>query len=121
MDFSEYLKKFEEVLKKTEEIEEANNGHNNKLYEEAFNARKVLLEELVKIEIDFEITPEQVEQLKKIKKEIQKKNETIIRMMKVKQAGIKQELLNIKQEAKIIDAYKCPVDINTSVFDIKQD
>ena len=79
------------------------------------------MEELVQIKIDFEITAEQVEQLKKIKKEIQKKNEAIIRMMKIKQAGIKQELLNTMQETKIIDAYKCPVDINTSVFDIKED
>ena len=121
MDFQEYLKKFEKILEKTKEIEEANNGHNNKLYEDAFNERKILLEELVKIKIDFEITEKQVEQLKKIKKEIQKKNEAIIRMMKIKQAGIKQELLNTKQENKIIDAYKCPVDINTSVFDIKED
>jgi hypothetical protein len=104
MNFQEYLAKFEEILERTEEIEKANNGHNNKIYEEAFNRRKILLEELVKIEIDFEITPEQVEQLKKIKKEIQKKNEAIIRMMKVKQAGIKQELLSKKQETKIIDA-----------------
>ena len=120
MDFQEYLEKFQEVLKKTEEIEEANKGHNNKLYEEAFNSRKTLLEELVKIEMDFEITEEQVKQLKKIKKEIQKKNEAIIRMMKIKQAGIKQEILNTLQETKVIDAYKCPVDINTSVFDIKE-
>ena len=121
MNFQEYLEKFEEILKKTEELEEANNGHNNKLYEDIFNERKILLEELTKVEFDFEVTREQVEQLKKIKKEIQKKNEAIIRMMKVKQAGIKQELINMNQETKIIDAYKCPIDINTSVFDVKED
>ena len=115
MLFEEYKKIFEEILKLTEELELICKNKKEGDFDGIFEKRDKLFQKLEKPE---DVTEEKIEEIRLIRDKIQEKNKFILRMIQVARNEIKKELLEVKQENNVIQAYKIPkLDNNASIFD----
>ena len=114
MLFEEYKGTFEEILSLSTEIEVLCLEKKFDEIAEPFAKRDALFK---KLSLPDNIPDEQVEYINDLSEQIQKKNEKILKYFQVAKNDIKKELISLKGEDKVIDAYKVPVDINSKIFD----
>ena len=115
MLFEEYKKIFENILELTEELEQICKFNKDGDFDAIFQKRDELFQ---KLETPEDISEENIDYIRSIRDKIQEKNKFILRTLQVSRNEIKKALVDVKQENKVIEAYKMPkTDLNASIFD----
>ena len=119
MTYEEYKKIFEEIYALVQELEELCKKKKFDDIEKPFSKYNELFSKLSTPTEDLD--EEKVNYILELRDKIKEKNDFILKAIKIQKNEIKKELLEVKQESKVIEKYKIPTgDINSSIFDSKE-
>ena len=119
MTYEEYKKIFEEIYALVQELEELCKKKKFDEIDEPFSKYNELFAKLSTPTEDLD--EEKINYILELRDKIKEKNDFILRAIRVKRNEIKRELIEVKQESKVIEKYKIPTgDTKSSIFDSKE-
>lgn len=121
MDFEEYKKLYEDILEISEVVEKLFKAKKFEEVKEPFEKRFLLVEKLTEADINLEeLDDEKFQQIADLAGQIKEKNEFILKAMQLQKMELKKEMINVRQEQDITEAYQIKSSEKTgnSIFDI---
>ncbi|MDD3593789.1 MAG: hypothetical protein PHX18_04075 [Candidatus Gastranaerophilales bacterium] len=121
MNYEEYKSLYEAILEKTEIVEKLCKEKKFDDVKEPFEQRYDMVAKLADSQFNLEeLDEEKFEYILKLTKIMKEKNEFILKAMQLQKMEIKKEILGVKQEQDVIDAYqiKSTEKTGNSIFDI---